>query len=138
MEDVVTLVLVGGHLVAWLTMGRGWAAAFKAPLATLIPGSALILLHATMFEGFATLPPLLPSVIALELTFLFVVLCLWLAIAPQGSEVTAKKPVNKAKAAPVASRRNISYLLREDAIGVGGRPLNTVRRARLDHLGVKP
>ncbi|MFA5951401.1 MAG: hypothetical protein WC807_14070 [Hyphomicrobium sp.] len=139
MEDFVTLVLVSGHVVAWLTMGRGWAAAFKAPFATLIPGGALILLHATLFEGFATLPPLLPGVVALEVTFLFLLLCLWIAIAPKDSESTTKKRVGKAKAAPaVASRANISYLLRDDAIGVGGRPLNTIRRARLNHLGVKP
>lgn len=68
------------YLVAWLVMGRGWGAAFKAPFAVLISGIALVTVHATLFDGFASLPETILAMVSFAAMYLFGIMCLRVAV----------------------------------------------------------
>lgn len=127
MEELLALSLLCFHPVAWIAMGRGWGAAFKAPFAVLLPGVALIVAHATMFEGFQNLPPIFSAILVFEVFFLFAVACLWAASAAMTWEVKGGvKGKGKARVVPTTDRRRTSYLLRHDKTAVA--PLRPVAR----------
>lgn len=114
------LSLVCAHMTAWLVMGATWRAAFLSPLAVLVPGTALILTHATMFENFMALPAVLLTTAAFQATLLFMLLCSRMAvsaIAAEAAQVPARKPVQQQK--PRKVKR--TYLIRE--VDDRGQPL---------------
>ena len=116
------LSLAGAHLAAWLVMGANWRAAFLSPFGVLIPGCALILTHATMFENFMALPDLFIVVAAFQFLLLFFLLCARIAVAANAQDrpgAVAAKPAQRPK------HLRKTYLIRE--LDERGQPLREWR-----------
>lgn len=75
MVSLFCFLVIMAHIVAWLAMGGTWSAAFRAPIAVLIPSVGVVLLHSAMFHGFSYLPYVLGQLVAFEALCFFAVLC---------------------------------------------------------------
>jgi hypothetical protein len=107
-------------MTAWLVMGATWRAAFLSPFAVLVPGTALILTHATMFENFMALPAVLVTTAAFQGVLLIMLLCARIAasaVAAEAAQIPARIPAQQQK--PRKVKR--TYLIRE--VDDRGQPL---------------
>lgn len=70
------LVFVTAHIIAWSVMGGGWRAAARAPFAVVVPAAGLLLLDGVMNDAYQGLAAKLGTLVAWELAYLFLYLCL--------------------------------------------------------------
>jgi hypothetical protein len=70
------LMFVTAHIIAWSAMGGGWRGAARAPFVVFVPAAALLLLEGVMNEAYDGLAAKLGTLVAWELAYFFLYLCL--------------------------------------------------------------
>lgn len=82
------IIFLVANVVAWIVMGGGFSAAFKAPFVVMFPGLALLLAHTVLFDNYEGLPATFIALFTLVGMYLFGLMCLRVVI-PKAEE---KKP----------------------------------------------
>lgn len=80
MSDMLLTVFFIAHLISWLLMGATWRAAFLAPVAVVVPTLATLLAGSVLFDGFAQLPAVFGVIASFEVSLVFGLLCLRMAV----------------------------------------------------------
>lgn len=76
----VIFMFVLAHIVAWSVLGGGWRGAGRAPFAVFPLALAVILLNAVLTDSYGNLGMVVGTLVAWELLYFFLYICLRLVI----------------------------------------------------------